>query len=128
MEGDVSLPAGWPTLAGFRDEMARAESALDLHRGWFTDGDALGPCPCFHLELDALEIDGNCWRPHGHELDPDTDGRCCLHLQRGSLDDAQRLRALLNAMDWYGDWTLIDERGPEVVIVPSPDSVPEREV
>lgn len=112
------MSLGWPAVARFREAMGQAESALDLDRGWFTDSDALSPCPCFTLELPELEINGHCWRPHDHELDPNADGRCCLHLTRGSLDDAVQLRRLLNAMDWYGDWTLLDERGVEEVIVP----------
>lgn len=113
------VPDGWPKVAAFRAAMEEAETALDLDRAWFTDSDALGPCPCFHLELDALEIDGNCWRPHDHELDPNTEGRCCLHLQSGSLEVAQQLQHLLSEMDWYGDWTLIDDRGVESIVVPA---------
>lgn len=123
--GSVSgrLARDWPKVGGFRAEMAGAETALDLSRTWFTDGDALSGCPCFTLELDELEIDGNCWRIHGpdeHPLDPNSEGYCCLHLLRGDPADAQRLQALLTAMDWYGAWSLIDERGPEPTLIPDP--------
>lgn len=96
------------TLAGLREVFATVETAYDLPRDCFESEEDLGPCPCFVLAVPGFRADGYCWRcscdyhPYSARK---SDGRCCVHVT-GDPDLAERLRDLLDAMNWYGGWAL----------------------
>ena len=83
------------------DHLNSIQRGYEIDGGWFTDADALGPCPCFTLEIEGFTADGSCWRTCTH------DG-CCVHVT-GDRVLAIRLKEVLDAMDWYGEWTLVYE-------------------
>jgi hypothetical protein len=97
-----------------REAFNAAETALDLSRAVFEGDDALAGCPCFTIDMPEFYADGSCWRvgcdDHPYDARRD-DGRCCVHVY-GPDDMAERLRALLDAMNWYGGWALekLEER------------------
>lgn len=64
------------------------------------DDPGLNGCPCFQIRLPSFEADGHCWR-----VGCTPGGGCCVHV-RGDQTDADQLKRLLDAMDWYGEWQL----------------------
>ena len=71
-------------------QLEAAETAYDLGIAW--DG-----CPCFTAIVDGQEVEGHCWRACSE----------CRHcgLHAGVITPAiQRLKVLLDKMDWYGEW------------------------
>lgn len=60
-----------------------------------------GGCPCSSFAIDKTKIDLHCWRVDG------THAGCGLHF-RGNKVIALRLKPLLDAIDWYGEWTIVE--------------------
>lgn len=78
------------------ERMVSAKSAYEL--GLDFDG-----CPCFELDLPGLYVRGHCWRICIHCR------YCGIHASfsdPGSAAIVERLKELLDVMDWYGEWTL----------------------
>lgn len=94
------------------EAIEHAESAYDI-RSFCTDDDALGPCPCFSIDQPGFRAEGRCWRTSFHGFSNWSkdfracrhDG-CCLHVKTDTPEAAQRLKSLLDEMDWYGEWDL----------------------
>jgi len=89
--------------AEFLKQIAEAGSALEIDRSFFTDADALSPCPCFSIDMPEFQAEGQCWRTGYGACDH---RGCCIHVLRGDVQVATRLKQLLDAMDWYGEWDL----------------------
>jgi len=85
---------------------AKAESIYDL-RLIMEEGGLYG-CPCFTMYRPDFKARGRCWRAgcdyHPYESRK-SDGRCCVHVT-GDPVLAERLRELLDEMNWYGGWAL----------------------
>jgi hypothetical protein len=60
-----------------------------------------GACPCAQFILDGTVIELHCWR-----VDLDHDG-CGIHFD-GDRAVAERIKPALDAMDWYGEWTVVE--------------------
>jgi hypothetical protein len=60
-----------------------------------------GGCPCSAFWLDGTRIELHCWR-----VDAEHDG-CGIHF-RGDRAVADRIKPLLDAINWYGDWTIVE--------------------
>ena len=60
-----------------------------------------GSCPCAEFELDGAHIVLHCWRVCT------ACGGCGIHVVRGDRAVAERIKPLLDAMDWYGEWTIV---------------------
>lgn len=92
--------------------LAAMDSGYDLRE--FCDGDDdLSSCPCFTLNRPGLQARGKCWRTahDNHAYDSrKSDGGCCVHVW-GSAEDGERLRDLLDKMNWCGGWALVMESG-----------------
>lgn len=92
-------------------DLAAMEDGHDL-APFDVNGDGLHSCPCFTIAQPEVYVDGKCWRvSHEHaEQDPD-DAGCCVHVW-GTPEQGDRIKVLLDKMDWYGDWVLVMEPGP----------------
>ena len=90
-------------MGDFAESLAAAESAYDL-RPFVIGEDDLSSCPCFTIDQPGFHAEGRCWRV-GHDYHENRDGRCCVHV-KGDPGQAARLKALLDEMDWYGEWAL----------------------
>lgn len=93
------------TTPTFLADLVRATDAYDILK---FDG-----CPCFLVEVPGFRADGSCWRvsdvdEYTHTIDGGPDGRCCVHV-KGNTALAAKLKQLLDAMDWYGPWSLMIE-------------------
>lgn len=86
-----------PLLAKLRG----IDTAFEIDRSLLSDEDDLRPCPCFLIEQDGFTANGHCWRSC-------TCNGCCVHVT-GDRAVASRLKELLDAMDWYGEWNLVFE-------------------
>ena len=81
-----------------RADLAPAETGYDVLR---LDPDYNGSCPYAEFDLDGAHIRLHCWR-----VCSGCDG-CGIHV-RGDRAIAERIKPLLDAMDWYGAWTIVD--------------------
>ena len=68
------------------------------------DRDYTGSCPCAEFELDGAHISLHCWRVC-HLC-----AGCGIHVLSGDRAAAERIKPLLDAMDWYGEWNIVVER------------------
>lgn len=72
------------------------EYVMRLDRDWN------GCCPCFWLTTaDGVKIHGHCWRICS------SCSRCGLHITPFNRELADRLKARLDSMQWYGEWDVI---------------------
>jgi hypothetical protein len=97
-------------MTTLRDRILACKDGYDvLH----LDPNYEGSCPCFSVKEygrpyapAAIEIHGHCWR-----VDITHPG-CGLHvsgINRLGNDAVEHMKRLLDAMDWYGDWTVVEE-------------------
>lgn len=60
-----------------------------------------GSCPCSSFTLDGTRVELHCWR-----VDTSHDG-CGIHFE-GDRSIAERIKPLLDEMNWYGEWTIVE--------------------
>ena len=100
-----------PGYAALLEVIQEADTAHDVGLG-------LDGCPCFELAIADVRLVGSCWRtgpPHieGCVLEWSGDsgnGKLMAH------NLAEALKPKLDAMDWYGEWTLVEREWPGHVI------------
>lgn len=60
-----------------------------------------GSCPCATVDIDGTRLEMHCWR-------------VCLTCEfvglhySGDRAVAERVKPLLDAMDWYGEWPIVE--------------------
>lgn len=78
-------------------------STTELNDGYEVlalDPNYIGACPCATFELDGTRIETHCWRT----------GRSCRIEFWGDRSVAERIKPLLDDIDWYGEWSIVQGR------------------
>ena len=83
----------------------QATNAHDLALGF--DG-----CPCFSLEFGGMKFDGACWRSGPTHISGCTLTWSSMDHPKDAKKIAEALKLKLDAMDWYGEWTLVQKATP----------------
>lgn len=77
-----------------------------MNDGWnvlYMDPEYGGHCPCARVVLDGADLRLHCWRVC------DECAGCGIHYV-GAVGRAaaERVKPLMDAMDWYGEWALAE--------------------
>ena len=94
-----------------RHQILAAEDGFDLLR---LDPEYTGSCPCAKIEDEAegITIETNCWRTFQwyavQNAECDHQG-VCAHLWGADEAIAAHVKDVLDAMDWYGEWEVVQE-------------------